>query len=93
TIVSEPMGFINFAVAKNMLKNKGTLKLNLRDPFDIQMFRGYSKYQNVDVTVKNQWDNRVVNLSFTYRFSKGKAAASNHRSSAEDEQNRVKGRN
>lgn len=93
TIVSEPMGVINFAVAKNMLKNKGTLKLNLRDPFDIQMFRGYSKYQNVDVTVKNQWDNRVVNLSFTYRFSKGKAAASNHRSSAEDEQNRVKGRN
>lgn len=92
TLVAQPMGVVNFAVAKNMLKNKGTIKVNFRDFLDIQQFRGYSKYQNVDVTIRNQWDNRVVNVSFTYRFSKGKTGGPQRRNSgAEDEQNRVKG--
>jgi iron complex outermembrane recepter protein len=92
TLVSQPMGVLNFAVAKNVMKNKGTIRVNFRDFLDIQQFRGYSKYQNIDVTIRNQWDNRVVNLSFTYRFSKGKTGGPQRRtSSAEDEQNRVKG--
>lgn len=93
TIVALPMGKIDFAVAKTILKNKGTIKLNFRDFLDIQQFNGYSKYQNIDVTIKNQWDNRVVNLSFTYRFNKGKAAPQpqGNRGGADDEQNRVKG--
>ncbi len=90
--VAKPMGVANFAVAKNMLKDKGTLKVNFRDFLDIQEFRGYSKYQNIDITVHNQWDNRVVNVTFTYRFSKGKVENQQRRNSgAEEEQNRVKG--
>ena len=93
TMISQPMGVVNFGASKTMLKGKGTLKLNVRDFLDIQQFRGYSKYQNIDVTIRNQWDNRVVNLSFSYRFSKGKAAnQQRHQSSAEEEQNRVKAR-
>lgn len=93
-LVAEPMGVVNFAVAKNMLKNKASLKLNFRDFLDIQEFRGYSRYQNVDVHIHNQWDNRVVSISFTYRFAKGKVENNNrHDSSAEEEQNRVKSRN
>lgn len=92
TMVSKPMGVVNFAVAKNIMKNKGSIKVNFRDFLDIQEFNGYSKYQNIDVTIRNQWDNRVVNVSFTYRFSKGKAATqSRHSNAAEDELNRVKG--
>ncbi len=95
TIISQPMGVLNFGASKSLMKGKGTLKLNVRDFLDIQQFRGYSKYQNIDVTIRNQWDNRVVNLSFTYRFAKGKAGSQQqHKSSAEEEQNRVKaGRN
>ena len=90
--VAKPMGVANFAVAKNMLKDKATLKVNFQDFLDIQEFRGYSKYQNIDITVHNQWDNRVVNVTFTYRFSKGKVENQQRRNSgAEEEQNRVKG--
>jgi hypothetical protein len=93
-LVSEPMGVVNFAVAKNLLKNKASLKLNFRDFLDIQQFRGYSQYQNIDVHIHNEWDNRVINLSFTYRFAKGKVENNQrHNSSAEEEQNRVKSRN
>ena len=56
---------------KSILKGKGTLKLDVNDFADLQYFRGYSKYQNIDVTVQNRWDSRVVNVSFTYRFNKG----------------------
>ncbi len=68
------MGVINFGASRTLLKNKAILRLNIRDPFDLQQFNGYSKYQSIDVTINNQWDNRVVNLSFTYRFNKGQAA-------------------
>lgn len=94
TIVMKPMGVVSFGVAKNMLKDKASLKLNVRDFLDIQQFNGYSRYQNIDVTIHNEWDNRVVNLTFTYRFSKGKVENNKQRkSSAEEEQNRVKSGN
>ncbi|GGH70770.1 TonB-dependent receptor [Filimonas zeae] len=92
-IVSKPMGALNFAVSKQIMNKKGSLRLNIRDFLNVQAFRGYSRYQNVDINIYNQWDNRVVNVSFTYRFSKGQAAQQRKRGGAGDEQNRVKGDN
>ncbi len=93
TLVAKPMGVANFAVSKQVLKNKGTVRVNFRDFLDIQQFRGYSKYQNVDFNLRNQWDNRVVSVNFTYRFSKGQAAQQRQRGGANDESNRVKAGN
>ncbi|RFM28104.1 TonB-dependent receptor domain-containing protein [Deminuibacter soli] len=92
TIVSKPMGLMNFAVSKQIMKKKGTIKLNIRDFANLQYFRGYSRYQNVDMVIKNHWDNRVVNISFTYRFSKGVSASPSRKgsSASDEEQNRVK---
>lgn len=92
TLVAKPMGVLNFAVSKNVLKKQGTVRLNVRDFLDIQQFNGYSKYQNIDVTIHNEWDNRVVNLSFTWRFSKGQGGGQQRkRGGAGDEAERVKG--
>jgi hypothetical protein len=88
-VVAEPMGVVSFGASKTVLKNKGTIRLNLRDPFRIQYFRGYSKYGDVDASFNNRWDNRVVNISFTYRFSKGKTNTPQRKQSSVDEQNRV----
>ena len=89
---SEPMGQISFAGSKQVMKGKGTFRLNLRDPFDLQMFRGSSQYGTVDVKVRNQWDNRTVYMSFTYRFGKPIQGPQNKRKNgaASEEQNRVK---
>lgn len=89
---SESMGQISLAASKQIMKGKGSLKLNLRDPFDLQKFRGSSKYGTVDVKIQNQWDNRTVFLSFTYRFGKPVQGPQQRRkaSSSSDEQNRVK---
>ncbi|MFI5151763.1 MAG: TonB-dependent receptor domain-containing protein [Chitinophagales bacterium] len=89
-IVAEPMENISFAVAKQILKDKGTLKLNLRDPFYIMHFSGYTKFSNIDFNVLNHWDNRRIGLTFTYRFGKtANAGPQRKRGGSSEEQGRV----
>ena len=91
-IVSKPMGVVNFAFSKQILKNKGSLKLALNDPFWIQKFSGYTKFDNIDAVIKSKWDNRRIGLTFTYRFGKTLQQAPRRRTgSAQDEQNRASG--
>lgn len=89
TMVANPMGAMNLGISKQVMKKKGTLRLNVRDVFLTQRFSGYSKYQNVDVTIKNTRDSRVINLGFTYRFGKQTSTPQRKKGGAGDEQNRV----
>jgi iron complex outermembrane recepter protein len=90
-LIAQPMGQLSFGVTKSVLKKKGTLRLNVRDFLRIQQFRGYARYADVDATIKNRWDNRVVNIGFTYRFGKNTAGQPRKRTTgASAEQGRVK---
>ena len=90
-----PMGVVSFGFGKQILKTKGSLKLNIYDPFYIQKALVIIDYGNIDAEVNNRWDNRRVGLTFTYRFSKGQNVQPQSRrtSSAQEEQNRVGGGN
>jgi hypothetical protein len=92
-IVARGMGVINFAVSKQVMNNKGSIKLALNDPFWIQKFNGYTKFGNIDAVIKNKWDNRRVGLTFSYRFGKvaQQQATRRRAGSAQDEQNRAGG--
>jgi outer membrane receptor protein involved in Fe transport len=91
TIVGLPQGSAEFAVVKNIMKDKGSIKVNFRDFLGLQHWGGYSRYQNLDVRINNHWDSRVINVSFTYRFNKGQAGEQRrHSSGADEEQGRVK---
>ena len=94
-IYIKPIAQLNAGVSKQVLKNKGSLRLNIRDIFAGGVFKGYSKYGTVDANFKNVNDSRAVSLTFTYRFNKGKLKATSSRrtSGASDEQNRVKSGN
>jgi hypothetical protein len=87
-----PIVQVNAGVSKQVLKNKGSVRLNVRDIFAGGVFKGYSKYGTVDATFKDVNDSRAVSLTFTYRFSKGKLKAGSTKKAggASDEQNRVK---
>lgn len=87
-------GVMNVGVGKQVMHNKGSIRLNVRDILWSQKISGYTKYDNVDANFRQVQDSRVVNLSFTYRFSKGKASTQQRqRSGAEDEKSRVGGAN
>ncbi|RYZ24007.1 MAG: TonB-dependent receptor [Chitinophagaceae bacterium] len=92
-ILAEPMGVVSFGVSKSILKNMGSIKLNISDPFYIQKFRGSTRFDNINADIQSKWDNRRVGLSFNWRFAKGQSAPQQKRrtSSAQDEQNRVGG--
>ncbi len=94
-IIGKSLGMIAAGISKEIFKKKATIRLNVRDIFWTQRFRGVSKYSNIDASFRETNDSRVANLGFTYRFSKGKMGQGPKRraSSASDEQNRVGGGN
>jgi len=91
TITFLPMYMMSAGIQKQVFNKKGSIKLNIRDMFNWQRFRGNVNYQNIDAGIVNHWDNRVTTLSFNYRFGKSTVAASrNRKTGLEDEKNRVK---
>ena len=94
-IYINPIMQVNAGFSKQVLKNKGSIRLNIRDIFAGGVFKGYSKYGTVDANFRNVNDSRAAGITFTYRFSKGKLKASSGKrnNGASDEQERVKGGN
>ena len=86
-----PMGLLSVGFGKQMMKGKGNLRLNVRDVFFLQKFNGSIQYSNIDTHIRQQNENRVANISFTYRFSKGKMNGTPKRrsNSSNDEQSRI----
>ncbi|WP_207512699.1 TonB-dependent receptor [Longitalea luteola] len=90
--IADPMYFLNLGVQKTVIKGKGTLRLNFRDPFHWQQFRGRTLYSDIDVKIFNRWDNRNVTATFSYRFGKTSVAQARRRNTgASEEQNRAGG--
>lgn len=83
-------GAINAGISQQVMKGKGSVRLSVRDVFYTQKIKGESRFSNIDAAFQQSRDTRVVTINFTYRFSKGKAAGQSKRSSASDEQSRVK---
>ena len=76
---------------KQVLKNKGTLKLSVRDIFASQNFTAYVNYRDIDVYIKSRHDSRTGALTFTYRFGKPLQNQQRRKTGgASEEQNRVK---
>ncbi|MEO7983589.1 MAG: TonB dependent receptor [Bacteroidota bacterium] len=90
-IFIEPITQLNAGFSKQVLKNMGTVRLNVRDIFAGNTFHGSSKYGNVDAKFVDINDSRAVSVSFSWRFSKGKLKANGGKKTggATDEQNRV----
>jgi outer membrane receptor protein involved in Fe transport len=85
------LGMMSVGFGKQVMKGKGSVRLNIRDILYVQQFKGIIKYSNIDASVSGRNESRVANISFSYRFSKGKMGGAPKRraSSANDEQNRV----
>jgi len=62
------------------------LKLSLNDVFNTGGSGAYSKYNNIDLVVKNKYDSRKLNISFSYRFGKDNFSTRANRSTASSEE-------
>ncbi len=91
-IYVQPMGQTSTAIAKQIMKEKGTLKLGLRDIFYTQQVKGTIDFQQTQATFHNTRDSRQLSLTFTYRFGQAIKGAQNnqHSGGADDESSRLK---
>jgi iron complex outermembrane receptor protein len=91
-VLIKPVGQTSAAIVKQLFKEKGSLKLGVRDIFYTQQFRGAINFQETQATFHNSRDSRQVSLTFTYRFGKPIKGPQNNRHSggADEEANRVK---
>lgn len=89
--IVEPLYQMSIGAQKQVLDGKGTIRLNVRDPFAWQKFDGENKYGNIDMRFSNRPDVRQVSASFSYRFGKSGPQGQPRRraSSSQDEQSRV----
>src|SRR5687768_10256179 len=82
---------MSFGFQKQVMKGKGTVRFNVRDPFAWQKFEGRNTYGMIDGGFLARPDIRQVTGTFTWRF--GKTGQQNQprrrNSSSQDEQNRV----
>jgi Outer membrane protein beta-barrel family len=89
--VVRPYGEMSIGVARQVMNNKATIKLNAKDIWFTLTTDATVDYENVREHFIQSGDTRVVNLSFSYRFGRsGKEPAGRHLGGADEEQNRVK---
>jgi outer membrane cobalamin receptor len=89
----EPIYQMSLGLQKQVMKGAGTLRLNIRDPFGWQQFKGLNQYGKVDANFHFRPDTRQVTTTFTWRFGgNGQNNQPRRRSSSsQDEQSRVGG--
>src|SRR5690606_9690513 len=85
----EPQGEMGLGISKQILKNKGSLKLSIRDITYYQNYSGYSTFQNSFEPFTVKWDSRVIRLNFSWRFGKAMKPVQRSEGGAQEEINRV----
>lgn len=90
-IFIKQIGQVSAGFSKQVLKNKGTVRVSVRDIFAMGVYNGYSRYGDVDVRFRNVNDSRALSVGFTWRFNKGKLNGTGQRKKggADDELRRV----
>ncbi len=72
--------FMNLAISKDVLKDKGTFSFNVNDLFNSQKMIRQANLATLNSYVEMQRRERQINLSFTYRFNKKKVERERTRS-------------
>ena len=89
-ILAAPMGMFSLGGGKQVLKGKGSIKLNLRDPLYLLRFNGNTYLSDGLTKIRSRWDNRRGIITLAYRFGKNKSQQLQHNNGAAEEQNRIK---
>ncbi len=90
-MVVDPQWAINAGVQKNILRNKGTIRLNVTDIFWTNLPKAVITYDNYIEKWHARRESRVVNIGFTYRFGKSTVPGARKRTTGSEEERRRAG--
>jgi outer membrane receptor protein involved in Fe transport len=83
-------GVLNAGVSKQIIDNKLSASLNVKDIFSSSIINGIIHYENVEEHFHQTHDSRMVNIGLVYRFGKAFKNNTRRNNSTSDEQSRVK---
>jgi len=85
---SRPAVQVDFGARKTFAQQRGTLKLNLTDPFDLSRYK--VRINSPDVLAYNQsrWTNRLLRLQLTYSLGNANARTSSRATGVQESANR-----
>ena len=63
-----PLGQLSAGISKQVLNNKGSVKMTVRDIFYTQNPKEIQNFQDIQSTLRINRDTRVVTVAFIYRF-------------------------
>jgi iron complex outermembrane receptor protein len=87
----KPQYSTDAGISKSFANKKANVKLSVSDIFNTRRNDVTSKYQNVNIDIRQKSETRIALLTFTYNFGNSKIKARNHQSGAESEKGRVGG--
>ena len=90
-IIISPLSQVTVAGQKQILKNKGTIKFSIRDLFYTNIPTGDINFSRTEARFTNKRDNRILSLSFVYRFGRNFKPVNKNNSGSDDIKSRVKG--
>ena len=82
---------LSTGVSKQILKGKGSVKLNVSDVFNSNEQHGVIRFANTAASFTQKNDTRYVSLNMSYRFGKPMKTKQRKTGGAGDELNRIKG--
>jgi len=86
-MVSRPQWALAAGVQKNVLKNKGTIKMNATDIFWTNLPRATITYPGTYIENWHAYrESRVANISFTYKFGNNKVQGARRRTTGSEEE-------
>ncbi|MBS1636140.1 MAG: TonB-dependent receptor [Bacteroidetes bacterium] len=86
----QPMNNLSFGIQKSVLKNNGTVTLNVSDIFWRSYARGATEFGSVSESWSAKRDTRLVNISFSYKFGKSQSTLINRATGSDDEKKRIR---
>ncbi|HET7119509.1 MAG TPA: TonB-dependent receptor [Hanamia sp.] len=93
TIIS-PMGMVSAGIAKSLLKDKATIKLNVQDIFQTMNFNGKINFGDINANSEFHLLDRAANLTFTWNFGNQKVKVNQYKNTGiQQEENRLKNAN
>jgi iron complex outermembrane recepter protein len=66
------IGQLNIGVSRQVLKGRGSIKVNFRDVFYSQVYNIYSNFNGLDIAFSSRADSRIFRISFSYLFGNDK---------------------
>ena len=92
-IHTKTMGVLNLGVQKSIWEKKGSIKLNVQDPFAWNKFEGNTDFEDIHLNILSRWPSRQVRLTFSYRFGNQNVKTRQRSTGSDDLQQRVGGQN